>query len=160
MRGIVVIDQPVADRVVGWQVDAGGGRDSAMAGAWVLSAGDPRIGRLLDGRVLVTTDRAAYRFGRGADLSHLAMAIMAETAVLGVAVQAPTDAVGNQPAVDPPEHRPACPRPSAGGSGASAERICARLTRCGGATAQRPRARPPEPTYVRPARRSSRRRPW
>lgn len=89
MRGIVVLDQPVQDRVVGWQVDAGSGRASAMAGAWVLPADHPQIGRLLDGRVLVTTDRAAYRFGRGADLHHLAMAIMAETAALGVAVPGP-----------------------------------------------------------------------
>ncbi|PZA23081.1 hypothetical protein [Modestobacter versicolor] len=79
MRGIVVIDQPVEDRVVGWQVNVGVGRPSAMAGAWVLPADDPRIPKLLDGRVLVTTERAAHRFGRGAAVHHLAMAILAET---------------------------------------------------------------------------------
>jgi len=89
MRGIVVIDQPVEDRVVGWHVNVGEGRASGMAGAWVLAADDPRIPQLLDGRVLVTTDRAAYRFGRGADPHHLAMAIMAETAALGIAVPGP-----------------------------------------------------------------------
>jgi hypothetical protein len=79
MRGIVVIDQPVEDRVVGWHVNVGA---SGMAGAWVLAADDPRVGTLLEGRVLVTTDRAAYRFGRGADVHHLAMAIVAETSAL------------------------------------------------------------------------------
>jgi hypothetical protein len=82
MRGIVVIDQPVEDRVVGWQVNVGQGRDSAMAGAWVLAADDSRIVALLEGRVLVTTERAASRFGRGADVGALAMAIVAETSAL------------------------------------------------------------------------------
>ncbi len=86
MRGIVVIDQPVEDRVVGWHVHISRGRASGMAGAWVLVADDPRIPRLLDRQVLVTTDRAAQRFGRGADVHHLAMAIIAETSAMSAAV--------------------------------------------------------------------------
>jgi hypothetical protein len=82
MRGIVVIDQPVEDRVVGWHVNVGEGLESTMAGAWVLAADDERIERLLVGRTLITTDKAAARFGRGADVSSLAMAIVAETSAL------------------------------------------------------------------------------
>ena len=82
MRGIVVIDQPVADQVVGWHVNVGEGLESTMAGAWVLPADDERIERLLVGRTLVTTEKAAVRFGRGAEVSHLAMAIVAETSAL------------------------------------------------------------------------------
>lgn len=33
MRGIVVVDQPVEDRVVVWQVSVGDGLESTMAGA-------------------------------------------------------------------------------------------------------------------------------
>jgi hypothetical protein len=82
MRGIVVIDQPVEDRVVGWHVNVGEGLESTMAGAWVLAADDDRIAHLLVGRTLVTTEKAAARFGRGADVSSLAMAIVAETSAL------------------------------------------------------------------------------
>jgi hypothetical protein len=82
MRGIVVIDQPVGDRVVGWHVNVGEGLESTMAGAWVLAADDERIERLLVGRTLITTEKAAVRFGRGADVSALAMAIVAETSAL------------------------------------------------------------------------------
>jgi hypothetical protein len=85
MRGIVVIDQPVEDRVVGWHVNVGEGLESTMAGAWVLPADDERIARLLVGRTLVTTEKAALRFGRGADVSALAMAIVAETSALDAA---------------------------------------------------------------------------
>jgi hypothetical protein len=82
MRGIVVVDQPVEDRVVGWHVNVGEGLESTMAGAWVLPADDVRIDRLLVGRTLVTTEKAAARFGRGADVSQLAMAIVAETSAM------------------------------------------------------------------------------
>jgi hypothetical protein len=82
MRGIVVIDQPVEDRVVGWHVNVGEGLESTMAGAWVLPTGDERIERLLVGRILVTTEKAALRFGPGAEVSALAMAIVAETSAL------------------------------------------------------------------------------
>ena len=58
MRGIVVVDQPVDDRVVGWHVNVGDGLESTMAGAWVLPSDDPRIARLLTGRILVTTEKA------------------------------------------------------------------------------------------------------
>jgi hypothetical protein len=85
MRGIVVIDQPVEDRVVGWHVNVGEGLESTMAGAWVLPADDDRIARLLVGRTLVTTEKAAPRFGRGADVGALAMAIVAETSALDAA---------------------------------------------------------------------------
>ncbi|MGY5884955.1 hypothetical protein [Modestobacter lacusdianchii] len=88
MRGIVVIDQPVEDRVVGWHVSVGDGLESTMAGAWVLPADDPRISPLLTGRVLVTTEEAAARFGRGADVGALAMAIVAETSALDAAFAA------------------------------------------------------------------------
>ena len=81
MRGIVVVDQPAEDKVVGWHVSAG-----VKAGAWVLPADDPRIERLLADRVLVTTPRAAQRFGRGTDVSGLAFAIIAETSALDAAV--------------------------------------------------------------------------
>jgi hypothetical protein len=82
MRGIVVIDQPVGDRVVGWHVNVGEGLESTMAGAWVLPADDERIARLLVDRILVTTEKGALRFGRGADVDALAMAIVAETSAL------------------------------------------------------------------------------
>ena len=82
MRGIVVVDQ-VEDRVVGWHVSIGAG---TKPGAWVLPADDPRIERLLADRVLVTTARAAQRFGRGTDVSGLAFAIIAETSALDAAV--------------------------------------------------------------------------
>jgi hypothetical protein len=88
MRGIVVVDQPIADRVVGWHVNVGEGLESTMAGAWVLAADDVRIDRLLVGRILVTTEKAAVRFGRGADVSSLAMAIVAETSALDAAFAA------------------------------------------------------------------------
>ncbi|WP_138758565.1 hypothetical protein [Modestobacter altitudinis] len=88
MRGVVVIDQPVEDRVVGWHVNVGEGLESTMAGAWVLPSDDDRIDRLLVGRVLVTTEKAAPRFGRGADVGALAMAIVAETSALDAAFAA------------------------------------------------------------------------
>jgi hypothetical protein len=88
MRGIVVIDQPVEDRVVGWHVDVGQGLESTMAGAWVLPADDDRIARLLVGRILVTTGAAAPRFGAGADVAGLAFAIVAETSALDAAFAA------------------------------------------------------------------------
>ncbi|MCW2577526.1 MAG: hypothetical protein JWR66_3556 [Modestobacter sp.] len=88
MRGIVVIDQPVEDRVVGWHVNVGEGLESTMAGAWVLPADDDRIARLLVGRILVTTAKAASRFGAGADVSALAFAIVAETSALDAAFSA------------------------------------------------------------------------
>jgi hypothetical protein len=88
MRGIVVIDQPVGDRVVGWHVNVGEGLESTMAGAWVLPADDNRIGRLLVGRILVTTEKAALRFGAGADVAGLAFAIVAETSALDAAFSA------------------------------------------------------------------------
>ena len=81
MRGIVVVDQPTEDRVVGWHVSAG-----TKPGAWVLPADDPRIERLLADRVLVTTARAAQRFARGTDVSGLAFAIIAETSALDAAL--------------------------------------------------------------------------
>src|SRR3954464_8832486 len=82
MRGIVVVAQPVEDRVVGWHVNVGEGLESTMAGAWVLPADDERIERLLVGRTLITTEKAAVRFGRGAEVSSLAMAIVAEASAL------------------------------------------------------------------------------
>ena len=85
MRGIVVIDQPVGDRIVGWHVRAG----ATAATAWVLSADDPRIERMLAGQVLVTTPAAAQRFGPGADVASLAFAIVAETSALSQHVQWP-----------------------------------------------------------------------
>jgi hypothetical protein len=88
MRGIVVIDQPVEDRVVGWHVNVGEGLESTMAGAWVLPADDDRIARLLVGRTLVTTKKAAARFGVGADVAALAVAIVAETSALDAAFSA------------------------------------------------------------------------
>jgi hypothetical protein len=88
MRGVVVLDQPVEDRVVGWHVNVGEGLESTMAGAWVLPSDDDRIARLLVGRVLVTTEKAAVRFGRGADVGALAMAIVAETSALDAAFAA------------------------------------------------------------------------
>jgi len=88
MRGIVVIDQPVEDRVVGWHVNVGEGLESTMAGAWVLPSDDDRIQRLLVGRILVTTEKAALRFGRGADVAALAFAIVAETSTLDAAFAA------------------------------------------------------------------------
>jgi hypothetical protein len=88
MRGIVVIDQPVEDRVVGWHVNVGEGLESTMAGAWVLPTDDDRIARLLVGRILVTTEKAALRFGAGADVADLAFAIVAETSALDAAFSA------------------------------------------------------------------------
>ena len=82
MRGIVVVDQ-VEDRVVGWHISIG---TVTKPGAWVLPADDPRIARLLADRVLVTTERAAARFGRGTDIGGLAFAIIAETSALDAAV--------------------------------------------------------------------------
>jgi len=85
MRGIVVIDQPSEDRVVGWHISIGA---TTKPGAWVLPADDPRIEKLLADRVLVTTPRAAARFGRGTDISGLAFAIIAETSALDAALAA------------------------------------------------------------------------
>src|SRR3954449_13089987 len=93
MRGIVVIEQPVEDRVVGWHVNVGEGVESTMAGAWVLPSDDNRIARLLTGRILVTTDRAALRFGTGADVAGLAFAIVAETSALDAAFAAHVDSL-------------------------------------------------------------------
>ena len=78
MRGIVVVDQPVDDRVVVWQVSVGDGLESTMAGAWVLPADDDRVDGLVTGRLLVTTGKAGARFGEGADVAALAKAIDAE----------------------------------------------------------------------------------
>src|SRR3954447_22641842 len=88
MRGIVVIDQPVEGRCVGGHVNVGEGLESTMAGAWVLPSDDDRIARLLAGRILVTTEKAALRFGRGADVAGLAFAIVAETSALDAAFAA------------------------------------------------------------------------
>lgn len=88
MRGIVVVDQPVEDRVVGWHVSVGAGLAPSKPGAWVLPADDPRIERLLTGRVLVTTARAAARFGRGTEVTGLAFAIIAETSALDAVLAA------------------------------------------------------------------------
>ncbi|MQA36013.1 hypothetical protein [Modestobacter roseus] len=88
MRGIVVIDQPVEDRVVGWHVNVGEGLESTMAGAWVLPSDDDRIARLLVGRIMVPTEKASVRFGRGADAAALAVAIVAETSALDAAFAA------------------------------------------------------------------------
>jgi hypothetical protein len=88
MRGIVVVDQPVEDRVVGWHVNVGDGLESTMAGAWVLAADDERIARLLTGRIVVTTEKAAPRFGPGADVAALAFALVAETSALDAAFAA------------------------------------------------------------------------
>jgi hypothetical protein len=93
MRGIVVVDQPVEDRVVGWHVNVGEGLESTMAGAWVLPSDDDRIARLLAGRVLVTTEQAAPRFGSGADVAGLAFAIVAETSALDAAFAAHVDSL-------------------------------------------------------------------
>src|SRR3954452_21374914 len=88
MRGIVVIDQPVEGRVVGWHVNVGEGLESTMAGAWVLPSDDDRIARLLAGRILVTTEKGALRYGRGADVAGLAFAIVAATSALDAAFAA------------------------------------------------------------------------
>jgi hypothetical protein len=93
MRGIVVIDQPVEDRVVGWHVNVGDGLESTMAGAWVLPTDDDRIARLLVGRVLVTTEKAAPRFGTGADVGGLAFALVAETTRLDAAFATHVDSL-------------------------------------------------------------------
>jgi hypothetical protein len=93
MRGIVVVDQPVEDRVVGWHVNVGEGLESTMAGAWVLPSDDDRIARLLAGRILVTTEKAAPRFGCGADVAGLAFAIVAETSALDAAFAAHVDSL-------------------------------------------------------------------
>jgi len=85
MRGIVVIDQPTEDRVVGWHVSAGTGTAATKASAWVLPIDDPRIARLLTDRVLVTTPAAAPRFGAGADVAGLAFAIIAVTSAIDAA---------------------------------------------------------------------------
>lgn len=82
MPGIVVIDQPVKDKVAIWHLSVGDGLESNMAGAWVLPADDDRIDGLLRGRLRVGTDAAAERFGRGADTAGLARAIRAEIAHL------------------------------------------------------------------------------
>ena len=85
MSGIAVVDQPVEDRVVVWHVSVGDGLESTMAGAWVLPAHDERIDRLLVGRLLVTTDAAAHRFGVGADPAALAAAIQKQVDLLDAA---------------------------------------------------------------------------
>lgn len=78
MRGIVVVDQPVDDKVVIWQVNVGDGLESTMAGAWVLPSDDEQVDGLVAGRLLVATEAAAVRFGEGADVAHLAQAVEAE----------------------------------------------------------------------------------
>src|SRR3954454_18645250 len=107
MRGIVVVDQPVDDRVVGWHVNVGDGLESTMAGAWVLPADDDRITRLLVGRILVTTDKAAVRFGPGAGVASLAFELVAETSSLDSAFAAPAAAL---PSSKRPLVTPRCPR--------------------------------------------------
>ena len=97
MRGIVVVDQ-VEDRVVGWHISIGA---ATKPGAWVLPAHDPRIDRLLADRVLVTTARAAARFGRGTDVSGLAFAIIAETSALDAALAGQPDVTWPRLAVRP-----------------------------------------------------------
>jgi hypothetical protein len=82
MRGIVVVDQPVDESVVVWHVSVGDGLESNMAGAWVLPVDDDRIDGLLVGRLLVSTSNAAERFGVGADVRALAVAIEAEIDLL------------------------------------------------------------------------------
>ncbi|RBY75810.1 hypothetical protein DQ238_18870 [Geodermatophilus sp. TF02-6] len=82
MSGIAVVDQPDADRVVVWHVSVGDGLESTMAGAWVLPADDEWIEQLLIGRLLVTTDAAAGRFGVGADARALAAAVQGEVDAL------------------------------------------------------------------------------
>lgn len=82
MSRIVVVDQPVDDRVAIWQVSVGDGLESTMAGAWVLPSDDERIGGLLAGRLLVATGKTAARFGAGADVRALAAAIHAEIVLL------------------------------------------------------------------------------
>src|SRR4051812_15603370 len=93
MRGIVVVDQPVEDRVVGWHVNVGEGLESTMAGAWVLQTDDERIAGLLVGRILVTTEKAAPRFGSGVDLVGLAFAMLAEINALDAAFAAHLDSM-------------------------------------------------------------------
>jgi hypothetical protein len=82
MSGIAVVDQPTGDRVVIWHVSVGDGLESTMAGAWVLPADDDRIDGLIAGRLLVTTDAAADRFGAGADGGALAAAVQGEVEAL------------------------------------------------------------------------------
>lgn len=82
MSGIAVVDQPTGDRVVIWHVSVGDGLESSMAGAWVLPADDDRIDGLVAGRLLVTTDAAADRFGAGADGGALAAAVQDEVEAL------------------------------------------------------------------------------
>jgi hypothetical protein len=82
MRGVVVVDQPVEDRVVVWHVSVGDSLESTMAGAWVVPADDERIAGLVTGRLLVSTPRAADRFGAGADVATLAAAVEAEIDLL------------------------------------------------------------------------------
>ncbi|MCZ2817895.1 hypothetical protein [Modestobacter sp. VKM Ac-2984] len=82
MSGIIVVDQPTDERVAIWQVSVGDGLESTMAGAWVLPADDERIDGLVRGRLLVTTEPAAGRFGAGADPAALATAIRQEIADL------------------------------------------------------------------------------
>ena len=82
MRGIVVVDQPLDDKVVIWQVNVGDGLESTMAGAWVLPGGDERIDGLIAGRLLITTEAAASRFGKGLDVAALAQIIAAEVDAL------------------------------------------------------------------------------
>jgi hypothetical protein len=85
MSGIAVVDQPVEDRVVVWHVSVGDGLESTMAGAWVLPSDDERIDGLLVGRLLVTTDAVADRFGVRADLAALAAAIQNQVDLLDAA---------------------------------------------------------------------------
>lgn len=85
MSGIAVVDQPVEDRVVVWHVSVGDGLESTMAGAWVLPTGDERIEGLLVGRLRVTTDAAAGRFGVGANLAALAAAVQEQVDLLDAA---------------------------------------------------------------------------
>jgi hypothetical protein len=82
MRGIAVIDRPAEDQVAIWHVSVGDGLESDMAGAWVLPAGDARIGGLLTGHLLVTTSAGAEEPVVGADLAALAHAIEKEIADL------------------------------------------------------------------------------
>ncbi|MCW2903269.1 MAG: hypothetical protein JWO67_5534 [Streptosporangiaceae bacterium] len=85
MSGIAVVDQSVEGRVVVWHVSVGDGLGSTMAGAWVLPSDDERIEGLLVGRLLVTTDAAADRFGVGADPAGLAAAIQKQVDLLDAA---------------------------------------------------------------------------
>lgn len=85
MSGIVVVDRAEDERVVVWRLSVGDGLESTMAGAWVLPPEDQRIPGLLVGAVLVTTERAAGRYGVGADATALAGAVDDEVAALDAA---------------------------------------------------------------------------